>query len=116
MSKATAADRLSATRAELEAIDKQVAELVTSAPPHILVDDDRAAAKLFTEIEKLKALAAGYTDKVALLEQELEREAEAKCEREREARLRKFEEVRPAPKHWAPACRKPRKILKRSSA
>ncbi len=97
MSKVTTSDRLNTTRAALATAEEQTRELDTQRAAALLADDDKAAVKLFGELEKLRAAIAGYRDKLELLEQELAREAEAERAREREARLRKFKELANTP-------------------
>ena len=70
MAKPTIADRLNGTPAEFDATQKQLAELEGKRNGALLVHDDRAAAKLATQIDDLRALARGHQDKIALLEAE----------------------------------------------
>ena len=72
--KKKAETRLAEARAALADTSRQIGELEAQRNAALLADDDPTAAKLYAELETLRGLARGHTDKVALLEAEAARE------------------------------------------
>ncbi len=64
----TAADRLEAARAVLEATNKHLAELASRRDDALRRDDHRTASKLLGEIEEQRRFAVGYQDQIRLIE------------------------------------------------
>ena len=64
----TAADRLEAARAGLEATNKHLAELASRCDDALRRDDHRTASKLLGEIEEQRRFAVGYQDQIRLIE------------------------------------------------
>src|SRR6266700_4167849 len=64
----TAADRLEAARAGLEATNKHLAELASRRDDALRRDDHRTASKLLGEIEEQRRFAVGYQDQIRLIE------------------------------------------------
>ena len=59
----------------------------------LLGDDDKRAAKLFAELESLRAVAAGHADKIKLLEAEVERERAANVVRRHKVLIDRFQKT-----------------------
>jgi hypothetical protein len=91
MAKPTAQNRLALTQAELEATNRQLAELEGKRNAALLKDDDQTAAKLLGEIERLQRLARGHRDKIKLLTAEAEREAVERRVKEKSALISRIE-------------------------
>jgi hypothetical protein len=66
--------RLADARAALADTSRQIGELEAKRNAALLADDDPTAAKLYVDLETLRALARGHADKVTLLEAEAARE------------------------------------------
>jgi hypothetical protein len=91
MAKPTTTDRLSAARAELDAINRQRAELAGKRNAALLADDDRIAVKLASQIDDLRSLARGHEDKIKLLENEAARELAERQVKEQAALIGRIE-------------------------
>jgi hypothetical protein len=91
MAKPTTTDRLSAARAELDAINRQRAELAGKRNAALLADDDRIAVKLASQIDDLRSLARGHEDKIKLLEDEAARELAERQVKEKAALIGRIE-------------------------
>ena len=91
MVKKTATHRLDDVRAALATATKQITDLETQRNAALLKDDDELAVKLFGELETLRAVARGHTDKIALLEAEAQRENAARIVREHQSLIGRFE-------------------------
>jgi hypothetical protein len=115
MSKPTITDRLAAACAELDATNRQIAELAEKRNAALLADDDRTAAKLVNQIDDLRSLLRGHKDKIHLLEQETERERIERQAKEKAALIgrieKKFSERDAAGAELAEAIKKADAIL-----
>jgi hypothetical protein len=90
MAKKSAASRLDAAREALDAATKQITEIEASRNAALLKDDDATAARLLSELETLRAVARGHTDKIALLQAEAKRERAEAIVREHQALIGRF--------------------------
>jgi hypothetical protein len=72
--KGSAADRLAAATHELQEAQRQVAEAEADRSKALLSDRDDIAAELATTIDGLRGVIRGRTDKIRLLQSEIERE------------------------------------------
>ena len=69
-----AVKRIEAERAALATTTTQIAEIEARRNLALIADADDKAAKLFGELETLRARSRGHSDKIALLEAEAKRE------------------------------------------
>ena len=90
MAKKTAIHRLNAARDALTTATAEIAEVDARRNAALMADDDNTAAKLFSEIERLRAAVRGHTDKIALLEAEAKREKAAAIERGHQTLISRF--------------------------
>src|SRR5260370_32154324 len=91
MANPTTADRLEAARAELDAINRQRAELAGKRKAALLADDDRTDVKLASQIDALRSVARGHEDKIKLLEDEAARELAERQVKEKAALIGRIE-------------------------
>ena len=91
MAKKSATTRLELARAAAADITGQIAALQAERNTALIADDDKRAAKLFAEVETLRALAQGYADKIRLLEAEVERERAADVVRRHKVLIDRFQ-------------------------
>jgi hypothetical protein len=91
MAKPTTANRFDAARGELEAANRQLAELEAARNRALLADDDKVAAKLAGQIDDLHRLIRGHRDKIDLLEAEAERETNERRAKERAGLIERVE-------------------------
>jgi hypothetical protein len=87
----TAAKRLETTQAALEVANGQIAELESKRSVALLKDDYRSAEKLLAEIEQQRRFVRGYTDQLALLRAEAEREENDRRVKERATEIERIE-------------------------
>jgi len=87
----TAAKRLETTQAALEVANGQIAELESKRSVALLKDDYRSAEKLLAEIEQQRRFIRGYTDQLALLRAEAEREENDRRVKEQLGRIERIE-------------------------
>lgn len=90
MAKKTAVLRLDAAREALDAATKQIGEIEASRNAALLKDDDETAAKLFGDLEALRAVVHGHADKIALLDAEAKRERAEAIVRGHQALIGRF--------------------------
>ena len=93
MAKKTAAHRLDAAREALATAAKEITDLEAQRNAALLKDDDGLAVKLLGQLETLRAVARGHTDKVKLLEGEAERERAERIVREHAGLVGRFEKT-----------------------
>jgi hypothetical protein len=90
-SKGSSAARLDVARADHAAASSKLNELETARCAALLADQDSEAANLAVEIEQYRRLLRGFHDKIKLLEEEGEKEAQARREKERAALIERIE-------------------------
>ena len=93
MAKKTATHRLDDVRAALATATKRITDLETQRNAALLKDDDDLAVTLFGELETLRAVARGHTDKIVLLEAEAQRENAERIVREHAGLVARFEKT-----------------------
>src|SRR5262249_61292398 len=87
---AAALDR---ARENLQAIEKEISDLARKREQKLLAGDNvHSFVKVDGELERLRSNAAVERDRIALLEQEVEREEQERRARAREAQIKRIEE------------------------
>ena len=87
MARKSAIHRLEATREAIDVATKQITEVEAQRNAALLKDDDSLAGKLFGELESLRSIVQGHSDKVKLLEGEADRERAERIVREHQGLL-----------------------------
>jgi hypothetical protein len=87
----SAIDRVKVAQDDLEAANRQLAELTEQRNAALLKDETTTAIKLGIEIANLKLEARAHEDKIQLLREEAAREEKARREAERTALVGKIE-------------------------
>jgi hypothetical protein len=91
MAKPSTKDRLAAARFEHAATMRQLQEADAARNSALLVDDDKLAARVLTQIDGLRQAARGHADKIALLESALAEEENERRVREKAALIGRVE-------------------------